>query len=178
MAKSGLAKCGRDRSQCTTSTPMTTFTPTIAWCTSCVERARRAHCSTPGDDRTPHLAQVLSKHFDIHGHGRTSLTRFSFSSTCSFPVLLRLLPPLRAGLCYSANKESEDAYDVSTSFTKTFEVSLRYVLKHATGRGSNFPALRHIKEAEPLCGKQRTMVGKSGKKRCAAGAWAKRVVRP
>ena len=76
------------------------------------------------------LAQVLSKHFVIHGHihGRTSLTRFSLStSTCSFlsfPVYFlhselysELDPIVMESLCYSANKESEDAYDVSTSFT-------------------------------------------------------------
>ena len=50
-------------------------------------------------------------------------------------------------------------------------VSLKYVLKHATRRGSNILA-------EPLRGKQKTMVGKSGKRRCAAGEWAKRVRRP
>ena len=31
------------------TTPMTMLTSTIAWCTQCVERARRAHSSTPGD---------------------------------------------------------------------------------------------------------------------------------
>ena len=82
----------------------------------------------------PHtsLAQVLSKHFVIHGHihGRTSLTRFSLSaSTCSFlsfsvyflhSELYSELdnPIVMESLCYSANKESEDAYDVSTSFTE------------------------------------------------------------
>ena len=37
---------------------------------------------------------------------------------------------------------------------ESLEVSLRYVQKHSTRRGTNiFPALRHIREAEPLRGK-------------------------
>ena len=78
-------------SQCTTSTPMTTFTQTLAWCTSCAELAHSAHSSTLDDHLTPHLAQVLSKHFVIHGHihGAFSLIRplpssFTFPS-CPFP---------------------------------------------------------------------------------------------
>ena len=59
------------------------------------------------------------------------------------------------------------------------EVSLRYVLKHATYKGQQLlPALRHITKAQSLYGKQKTMVGKSGKRRCEAGEWEKRVVRP
>ena len=53
---------------------------------------------------------------------------------------------------------------------ENLEVFLRYVLKYSTRGGSNiFPALRHIRETEPLCGKQKTMAGESGKKRCKAG---------
>ena len=48
---------------------------------------------------------------------------------------------------------------------------------HSKKRQQYFPALRHIWKAEPLRGKQKTMVGKSGKRRCTAGEWAKRVVR-
>ena len=59
------------------------------------------------------------------------------------------------------------------------EVSWRYVLKHATcRRQQHLPALRHIRKAELLCGQQKTMVGKSGKRRCEAGEWEKRGVRP
>ena len=62
---------------------------------------------------------------------------------------------------------------------ENLEVSLRYVLKQATKRGSNILQLfRYVREAEPLRGKQKTVVGKSGKRRCVAGGWAKRVVRP
>ena len=71
--------------QCTTSTPMTTLTLTIAWCTSFVESAHSAHCSTV-DDYTAHLmAQVLSPFLIIHGHihGAFPLTRSLPSSfTC------------------------------------------------------------------------------------------------
>ena len=52
-------------SQSTTSTPMTTLTSTIAWCKSCVERARRAHISTPGDVVSHLMAQALSSHVVI-----------------------------------------------------------------------------------------------------------------
>ena len=78
------------------------------------------------------LAQVLSLFTFIHGHhhGAPSLTRFSLStSTCSslfsFPstsstpscTLSSTNPIVMESLCYSANKESEEAYDVSTSLT-------------------------------------------------------------
>ena len=46
---------------------------------------------------------------------------------------------------------------------ENLEVSLRSVLKCSTRRGSIFPALRHIREAEPIRGKQKTMAGESGK---------------
>ena len=74
----------RTRTTCSSpsTTPMTMLTPTIAWCTPCVERARRV---------TPHtsLAQVLSKHFVIHGHihGAFSLIR-PLPSPFSFPSCL------------------------------------------------------------------------------------------
>ena len=42
-------------------------------------------------------------------------------------------------------------------------------------RQQYFPALRHIREAEPLCGKQKTMAGESKEKLCTARMWAKRV---
>ena len=75
------------------------------------------------------LAQVLSLFTLIlgHHHGAPSLTRFSLStSTCSslsfsfYLLHFELYPELdnpivMESLCYSANKESEDAYDVSTS---------------------------------------------------------------
>ena len=38
-----------------------------------------------------------------------------------------------------------------------------------------FPALPHIRENEPLRGKQKTTAGDSGEKRCTAREWAKRV---
>ena len=44
---------------------------------------------------------------------------------------------------------------------ENLEVSLKYILKHATCMGSNtLPAFRHIRKAESHCGKQKTMVGK------------------
>ena len=52
---------------------------------------------------------------------------------------------------------------------ENLEVSLRYVLKHATRRGSNiFQLFDTSEKAEPLRGKQKTMVGKSRKRRCTA----------
>ena len=67
------------------TTPMTMLTSTIAWCTPCVERARRAHSFTL--DVVSHLiTQVFSLVITISTviHGHTSLTRLSLStSTCS-----------------------------------------------------------------------------------------------
>ena len=110
---------------------MTTFTQTFAWFISCAELAHIAYSSTPGDVIS-HLIGSSPESFHNHLHvihGALSLTRFSFStSTCSFlsfsvnflhsdlyseldnPIVMEIL-------CYSANKESEDACDVSTSFT-------------------------------------------------------------
>ena len=66
--------------------------------------------------------------------------------------------------------------EVVESFLRpeNLEVSPRYVLKHALNekRQQYFPALRYIRKAEPLCGMQKTMVGKPGKRRCTAGEWA------
>ena len=86
-------------SQCTTSTPMTMLTSTIAWCTPCVERARRAHSSTP-DDVISHLilAQVLSLIITISIPSMAHSPWFDLSllPLLFLPVLLRLLPPPRA----------------------------------------------------------------------------------
>ena len=44
------------------------------------------------------------------------------------------------------------------------EVSLRYILKYSTSGGSNIFQLFDTAEKKgPLCGKQKTMVGESGK---------------
>ena len=67
------------------TTPMTMLTSTIAWCTPCVQRARRAHSSTL--DVISHTIGSSSESFHNHLHtihGAPSLTRFSLSSsTCS-----------------------------------------------------------------------------------------------
>ena len=77
---------------------MTMLTSTIAWCTLCVERARRAHSFTL--DAVSHLIGSRSEscHFSsIVIHERTSLSRFSSSSSTCPSCLLFLLPPaLRA----------------------------------------------------------------------------------
>ena len=62
---------------------------------------------------------------------------------------------------------------------ENLEVSSRNVLNHANyGSRQHLPALRHNRKAESLSCKQKTMVGKSGERRCEAGEWEKRVVRP
>ena len=64
------------------TTPMTMLTSTIAWCTPCVQRARRAHSSTL--DVISHLIGSSSESFRNHLHGAPSLTLFSLSSSfCS-----------------------------------------------------------------------------------------------
>ena len=113
------------------TTPMTMLTSTIAWCTSCVERARRAHSFTL--DVVSHLilAQDLSL---VICHPRSSPWAHLLDSPLPFyfhlffPVFSFYLlhselypeldnPIVMESLCYSANKGSDDAYDVSTSLT-------------------------------------------------------------
>ena len=85
-------------SQCTTSTPVTTLISTIAWCTSCVDRARRAHCSTLDDDTAHLMAQVLSNHIVISmsSIARSLSLDLSLLPLLVFLVLLRLLSLRRA----------------------------------------------------------------------------------
>ena len=125
---------GTTRTTCSSpsTTPMTVLTSTVAWCTPCVERARRAHSSTLL--MTPHtsLAHVLSKHFVIHGHthGAFSLIRplsfFFFFSFLSFSVyflhnelFLELDNPIiMASLRYSASEKSEGTFERLTPSQK------------------------------------------------------------
>ena len=108
---------------------MTTFTQTLAWCTSCTELARRAHSFTPGDV-VSHLigSSPESCHNHLHSHPWRTLFDsllpfyfYLFLPVFSFYLLHSELYPeldnpiVMESLCYSANKESEDAYDVSTS---------------------------------------------------------------
>ena len=71
------------------TTPMTMLTSTIAWCTPCVECARRAHWSTLV--MTPHTSFGSSSeqsHCHLHViHGAFSLTR-SLPSSFTFPSCL------------------------------------------------------------------------------------------
>ena len=85
-------------SQCKTSTPMTTLTSTIAWCTSCVESAQSAHCSTFDDDTAHLVAQVLSNHIvtSIPSRARSLWLDLSLLPLLFLPALLRLLPLPRA----------------------------------------------------------------------------------
>ena len=108
---------------------MTMLTSTIAWCTPCVERGRRAHSFTL--DVVSHLIGSRSESYHLSStvipwaHLLDSLLPFYFH--LFFPVFFYLLhselypeldnPIVMESLCYSANKESEDAYDVSTSLT-------------------------------------------------------------
>ena len=112
------------------TTASTTSETTRATCTS-PERARRAHSFTL--DVVSHLicSSPESHHNHLHSHPwRTlfdSLLPFYFYLFLpvffSFHVLHSELyseldnPIVMESLCYSANKESEDAYDVSTSLT-------------------------------------------------------------
>ena len=79
---------------------MTTFTPTIAWCTPCVERARRAHCFTLWWHRTPHWLK-----FWVYSQSPTVLLMalslwldLSLLPLFFLHVFLRLLPPQRVVL--------------------------------------------------------------------------------
>ena len=103
---------------------MTMLTSTIAWCTPCVERARRAHSFTL--DVVSHLvAQDLSlaiSHLHSHPWAHFLDSPLPFYFYLFFPVFSfyllhsELYPELdnlivMESLCYS----SDDAYDVSTS---------------------------------------------------------------
>ena len=69
-------------SRCAAGTPMTTLTPTIAWCTSCVERALFHTVMTP---HTSFGSSSESNHNHLHTiHGAFSLTCLLFASF-SFP---------------------------------------------------------------------------------------------
>ena len=108
------------------TTPMTMVTSTIAWCTPCVERARRAHSFTL--DVVSHLmAQDLSLIICHRSYPWAHLLDsplpfyfYLFFPVFSFHLLHSELHPeldnpiIMESLCYSANKVSDDAYDVST----------------------------------------------------------------
>ena len=120
------------------TTPMTMLTSTIAWCTPCVERARRAHSFTL--DVVSHLIgsrSAESCHKHLHGHPCAHLFDslllfyfYLFLPVFSFCFLHSELyseldnPIVMESLCYSANKESEYAYDVSTCLTEPTELLL------------------------------------------------------
>ena len=109
------------------TTPMTMLTSTVA----CVERARRAHSFTL--DVVSHLIGSRSEscHEHLHGHPWAHLLdsplpfyyyHLFFPVVSSYLLHSELYPELdnpivMESLCYSANRESEDAYDVSTSLT-------------------------------------------------------------
>ena len=114
----------------TTTASTTSETTTRATCTS-PERARRAHSSTL--HVISHLIGSSSESHHNHLHSHPWRTLFDsllpfyfhlFFPVFSFHVLHSELyseldnPIVMESLCYSANKESEDAYDVSTSLTR------------------------------------------------------------
>ena len=120
-------------SQSTTSTPLTTLTQMLAWCTWYTELAHSAHSSTPGDV-VSHLTDSRSEscHKHLHSHPGAHLLEspllfhfhlsflvffFSFHLLHSelYPELDNLI--FMESLCFSANKVSDDAYDVSNSLT-------------------------------------------------------------
>ena len=114
------------------TTPMTMLTSTIAWCTPCAERARRAHSFTL--DVVSHLIGSSPESFHNHLHSHPWAHLFDSLLPFYFHLLLPVFsfyllhselypeldnPIVLESLCYSANKGSEDAYDVSTSLAKT-----------------------------------------------------------
>ena len=112
---------------------------TIAWCTPCVERARRAHSFTL--DVVSHLIGSSPESFPIHPWSSSWRTLFDSLLPFYFYLFLRVFSfyflhselyseldnlIAKETLCYSANKESEDAYDVSTSLTdKEFKETIK-----------------------------------------------------
>ena len=113
------------------TTPMTMLTSTIAWCTSCVERARRAHSSTPGDVIS-HL--IWLKFWAVTLSSPCHPWRVLFDSISPFFLYFSFLsfsvyflhselfleldnPTVMASLRYSAAEESEDTLNSFTSHT-------------------------------------------------------------
>ena len=96
---SSQSETTRATSTSPSTTPMTMLTSTIAWCTPCVERARRAHSFTPGDVIS-HLiwlkswANTLSS--TVISMGAPFWLASPFLLPPFFPLFLRQLPPLRA----------------------------------------------------------------------------------
>ena len=106
------------------------LTSTIAWCTPCVERARRAYCFTLWWHRTPHGSspeQTLC-------HPRSYSWRTLLDSTSPFFLYFSFLsfsvyflhnelfleldnPIVMESLCYSAAEKSEGTLNASHSFT-------------------------------------------------------------
>ena len=109
--------------------PTTMLTSTVAWCTPCVERAHTVDSFTL--DVVSHLIGSSPESFHNHFHSHPwahlfdTLLPLYFYLFFLFPFYLlysELYPELDNPifmeiLCYSANKESEDAYDVPTSLT-------------------------------------------------------------
>ena len=130
------------------------LTSTIARCTPCVERARRAHSSTLNVISHFIGSSTGSSHNHLHTiHGAPSLIRFSSStSTCpslSFSFyffhseLYSELDNLIAmqNLRYSANKGSDDAYDVSASLTPSEARRHRRAVAHVVCMAQDRPDL-------------------------------------
>ena len=116
----------------TTSTPMTTFTQTLAWCTSCAELAHSAHSSHCDD--TAHLIGSSSEQTLCHPRSYPWCTLLD--STSPFCLYFSFLPfsvyfrhnemfleldnPIvMESLCYSAVEKSEGTLNASHSFTGT-----------------------------------------------------------
>ena len=112
---------------------MTTFTQTLAWCTSYAELAHSAHSCTLVDVISHFMAQDLSL---VISHPRSYPWAHLLDSSLPFYFYLFFLvfsfhllhselypeldnPIVMESLCYSANKGSDDAFDVSPSLTET-----------------------------------------------------------
>ena len=101
---------------------MTTFTQTLAWCTWYTEFAHSAHSVTPGDVIYHPQSYAWAHLFDspllfyFHLFFPVFFS-FHFLHSELYPELHNLI--VMESLCYSANKGSDDAYDVSTSLTES-----------------------------------------------------------
>ena len=131
--KTGTTRTITSSSPCTTRTPMTTLTSTIAWRTTCIESAHIAHCSQ--SLLMIHIAHswlkswALSHSIHGHQHGAFFLIRFLpfyfHLFLLSVPVFLFHLELflelhytiVMANLRCSAAEESEDTLNSFTSLT-------------------------------------------------------------
>ena len=160
---------------------MTTFTQTLAWCTSCAELAHSAHSLMSSHTSFGSRSESCHKHLHSHPWAHFLDSPLLFYFHLFFPIFSfyllhsELYPELdnlivMESLCCSANKESDDAYDVSTSLTLRVTLKQNWHWKYKNrdqhrvlpllgGNGKNLCGLpEEFTESREGRGKQRLVI--------------------